>query len=1141
MNMRYSKNIAFFLGTLVFSVVICCQNLSIIKVGEWGTGQYYDVFIQGNYAYCAAGSRGLDIINISNPSQPRKVGHYSTYGNTKKVYTQGNYSYLLEEQRGLLILDVSSPSASYRVGYYSNLNLPSLSFYMGGIHVAGEYAYITDNNGLHVIDVSIPSSPFRMSSYLLAGMYKVLVNGQYAYVPHSNGFYVFNISNPSQPRLIGTYEVMEDMFGVTDIFINNHYAYLAVGGLQIIDISNPAAPKLVVSAENLIGYPSFIYVSGNYAYIVSLGPVPGNEVASCLYIIDISNPSSPTRVGITTAYLGVSYRPFVKGNYAYVVNTYQGMQVFDVSNPLSPGLTGSYPTSKRLEGIYTRGQYAFGVDFYNGLLVLDISNPSYPVLVGHLAVPGNAKDVFVSDNYAYVLDNEGDLQVINISNPEAPKLTGNYEKADAVGVFSKGKHAYLACGTSGLKIIDVSIPSVPSLLGEYDTEGYAANVFVSGNYAYLSEEPITFSEDGTEVGGGFKILDISNPAAPVLVSTKKDGQLKYSRDVDTAYPYAYVSTAGGILYILDISSPKSPVVIGSYNAQVWGDIYYSDNYVYLALSGQVTIIDVSFPAKPQLAGIYSNIDNASAVFVSSGYIYVTDRTTGILSVLQIISTSQSSQINLNRSNLYFGAVYNGIPTGYQTVLIKNSGEGQMAWNASADRDWLKCVPDSGTNSGELLVSVDTTGLSPGTYRGTLSISSPQAANSPQTVAVTLKVYKKGNTSLPFGVFATPSEGAAVMSSIPVTGWVLDDIGIQHVKIYRQEGKSLVYIGDSVLVEGARPDVEQAYPHYPQNYRAGWGYMLLTNFLPDGGNGLFSLHAIATDIEGHQVTLGSKTILCDNANAVKPFGAIDTPAQGGTASDSDFVNFGWALTPQPNTIAKNGTTITVWIDGVPLGHPVYNQFREDIASLFPGYNNSDGAGGHFYLDTTRYENGVHTIAWSAKDNAGNIDGIGSRYFSIQNTWSGANHRTQSSGYIEAEGNFSRLPIDHPEPVTIKKGYNHCIEPKTCYPDENGIIIIEIKELEPIEIHLPGEAGKLSPLLINDLSYSSESLSPGWYGFQVVGSRLKTLPIGSTFDAINAIFRWQPGPAFLGDYELLFINRSKPGEIKQISITIRIKPK
>jgi hypothetical protein len=64
-----------------------------------------------------------------------------------------------------------------------------------------------------------------------------------------------------------------------------------------------------------------------------------------------------------------------------------------------------------------------------------------------------------------------------------------------------------------------------------------------------------------------------------------------------------------------------------------------------------------------------------------------------------------------------------------------------------------------------------------------------------------------------------------------------------------------------------------------------------------------------------------------------------------------------------------------VDGVSIGHPTYSNYRADIASLFPGYANSNGAVGYFYLDTTAYKNGVHTIQWAAADSAGNIDGIG----------------------------------------------------------------------------------------------------------------------------------------------------------------------
>lgn len=222
----------------------------------------------------------------------------------------------------------------------------------------------------------------------------------------------------------------------------------------------------------------------------------------------------------------------------------------------------------------------------------------------------------------------------------------------------------------------------------------------------------------------------------------------------------------------------------------------------------------------------------------------------------------------------------------------------------------------------------------------------------------------------------------------MTGWVLDDIDVEALKIFRNpiagEGRGLVYIGDAVFVEGARPDVEQAYPDYPNNHRAGWGYTLLTNALPNGGNGAFTLHAWAVDKEGNNISLGTKTITCDNANAVKPFGAIDKPTLGGDASGTVFFNFGWALTPQPNTIPPDGSTIIVWVDGVPLpGNPLYDLYRHDVATVFPGNNNSSGAGGYYRLDTTLYANGIHTIAWSVTDDAGNTAGIGSRYFRVLN--------------------------------------------------------------------------------------------------------------------------------------------------------------
>ncbi|MFC2141034.1 leucine-rich repeat domain-containing protein [Acidobacteriota bacterium] len=392
---------------------------------------------------------------------------------------------------------------------------------------------------------------------------------------------------------------------------------------------------------------------------------------------------------------------------------------------------------------------------------------------------------------------------------------------------------------------------------------------------------------------------------------------------------------------------------------------------------------------------------------------------------------------------------------------------------------------------------------------------------------------------PFGSFDTPIDGSSVWSSIPVTGWALDDIGIDSVKLYREQGSDLVYIGDAMLVGGARPDVAAAYPGYPYNTKAGWGYMMLTNFLPDSGNGTFVIHAIATDFVGKTTTLGTKTIHCDNANAVKPFGAIDTPTQGGSASGSSFINWGWVLTPQPNHIPTDASTINVYVDGVNLGHPSYNIYRSDIATLFPGCVNSIGAAGYFYLDTTAYENGVHTIQWTARDSGGNSDGIGSRYFSINNSGTSASStksyqvKTRPQTPILNISKLADIPVDYSVPVRVKKGFKEDIEPEVIHIVEKGISRINIKEVERVRIYLTDRC---------DENSTAESInSNSFSGYLELNNRLEPLPVGTTLDTQKGIFYWQPGPGFIGEYRFVFIEKEQNTDISRKHIVVKIVPR
>jgi len=503
-------------------------------------------------------------------------------------------------------------------------------------------------------------------------------------------------------------------------------------------------------------------------------------------------------------------------------------------------------------------------------------------------------------------------------------------------------------------------------------------------------------------------------------------------------------------------------------------------------------------------------------------------------VAKISETVGRPTIRLSRSALNFGALAEGVSTRAQSIIVSNAGGGTLLWAASSDKGWLGIFPTSGTGTTAIQISVVPAGLSAGKYSGIIAVSNSDYANDVQMIYVTLVIKPLWSNEAPTGAFDSPLPGATGLAgAIPVTGWAVDDVEVVKVEILRDniagEAPGQWAIGEAIVVEGARPDIEVAFPEYPLNYLAGWGYMMLTNFLPGNGNGTYTLYAYAIDKEGNRALLGTKTITCDNAHATKPFGTIDSPAQGGSAASAAYANFGWVLTPQPKTVPKDGSTIFVYVDSVLVGDlttapSVYNQYRPDVSGAFPGLNNSDGPVGAYFLDTTKFTNGVHTIAWVATDDQGAADGIGSRYFSIVNpaTSAVANQAMRSIKPSKADSFYSvkDFPLSF-EPMKVKRGFNMREGPEVIVPDHYGTIRVEMMEIERIELDL----GK----------------GENYRGFLLVKDEYRPLPIGSTLDQSEGIFSWMPGPGFLGKYDLVFIKEDNFGVTIRIPIQVTIKPK
>jgi hypothetical protein len=287
---------------------------------------------------------------------PTFIGSYDTPGWAYEVALSGNYAYVADEQAtgqsGLQIIDVTNPSNPKFKGLYSASDAHD-------VVLAGNYAYVTNPRGLLIIDISDPGNPILKGSRDLDSAFKVAISGNYAYVVDS-GLQIIDISNPSNPTLKGSC----DHCSGKDIAIAGNYAYVAGGLLHIIDISNPSNPTLKGSLSFASVSAYGVAVSGNYAYVADL------ELG--LQIIDVNDPENPVlessyEMPDDDFYVEVA----LSGDYAYIGSSKSGLYVIDVKDPLNLSFKSSYvPESKCIKGITFSGNYAYIAACDSGLQII---------------------------------------------------------------------------------------------------------------------------------------------------------------------------------------------------------------------------------------------------------------------------------------------------------------------------------------------------------------------------------------------------------------------------------------------------------------------------------------------------------------------------------------------------------------------------------------------------------------------------------------------------------------------------------------------------------------------------------------------------------------------------------------------------
>ncbi|MFA6011305.1 MAG: hypothetical protein WC799_15070 [Desulfobacteraceae bacterium] len=455
------------------------------------------------------------------------------------------------------------------------------------------------------------------------------------------------------------------------------------GGLQIFNVSDPLNPTLIMiydesdnpgsyreSDTEVVAVPDIdargLGLYGNTLYLV--------DDNFGLRVIDVSDMTQPIEIPLTTptenrtsgykqpninedfgatgGYVNLSLYPYNDKIYAFVLDFYSGVKVFDVTDPASiadPILKDTRTniwfgaislvsdifvteTGGRLTAFVTSGN-ATGSAYV--IARLDVSfDENLPIEnFGRCVTTGEARSVSAAGDYAYVADGASGLTVVDISGIPASdaesvltyQIVGSYttDAAFSYNVFLDGAVLYLATGESGLNKLDVAQPKTPIHLSNLESPISGDDVCVSGNFTYMLDRK-----------KGLRIFDSTIPDYILLRSF-----LEYpgtSADLAVSGNYAYIANTTGYISIVNVADPLAPVITGAtIPASNPHKLFISGNVLYIADGADgLRLVDITDPLNPDVLSLKNTVGTAVSVYAHGDKAYVASGTDGI-SILDV--------------------------------------------------------------------------------------------------------------------------------------------------------------------------------------------------------------------------------------------------------------------------------------------------------------------------------------------------------------------------------------------------------------------------------------------------------------------------------------------------------------------------
>ena len=440
------------------------------------------------------------------------------------------------------------------------------------LSVDNNHAFLGTGIGLwvwEVVDITAKSTNSIIAPYQVyrESVNDVTVSGNIVFVAIGKlGIAAVDVSNPLQPKSLGEYGVGGDAVCI-QVERNLAYVGLRDNGIRIIDVSKPYAPSLKGGITNGVRSVK-LQIDGKLAYVaVGLTNASG-ELGGGLQIYDVSDPSALVQLGFISTKGPVTALKVID-NKAYLVDLVDGLQVIDVSNPLSPTAVGSWKMSG-CQDVAIVGRIAYLACGDAGLFMVDVSNLDEIKLQTRMQL------------MEYLVFQEWTLFQVN-----AVKIVGN-----RIYINNTRQTAVIQLSESEPQRLNIALPSSVELgvstlkPNVVSSSGLPVKVTVKSGPAVMDGDLLVLTDLGSVVlqfsqAGDLKYAPISEERTLLINSSKKKQTIfwKSPNEATTLFPVSPYPIGA-------LSSSGLPVTIRIMS----GPAYLADGSMFVNGAGVISVI-----------------------------------------------------------------------------------------------------------------------------------------------------------------------------------------------------------------------------------------------------------------------------------------------------------------------------------------------------------------------------------------------------------------------------------------------------------------------------------------------------------------------------------------------------------------------